>query len=385
MTMRFATGSLTALCLAATIGTATAVDANDVSAKAETIFRPIIEEYDIPGLVVGVTQNGKHTIYATGLASRADNRPATPDTIFELGSVSKIFNVTLAALAEQRGALNLQDKVSKHLCAAPCTLGADLTLMDLATHHTGGMPLQVPDGIRDTKALVTWLKTWKPERSGARSYSNISIGLLGHITGQALGMNYRKAFETVLIPALGLENTWINVPKTAMKDYAYGYHQKTDKPIRVGKGVLDAEAYGVKSSARDMLNLLDIELGLGSAPDQLRKAVARTQEGQLKTANFVQDMIWEQYPWPVRLQEMLAGNSADFILKPQPATPIVPALPQQKDVILSKTGSTNGFGAYVAVLPGEKLGVVVLANRNYPNKKRIEATYALIRELLGGQ
>ncbi|SIQ27404.1 beta-lactamase class C [Rhizobium sp. RU20A] len=377
--------SAAALCLAATIGMATTARADDLSAKAAAAFQPIVKQYDIPGLVIGVTRNGEHAFYATGLASRADKRPATPDTLFELGSVSKIFNVTLAALAEQRGALRLEHTVAQHVCDTPCTIAGGLTLMDLATHHTGGMPLQVPDDIKDTTDLVGWLKAWKPQQPGSRSYSNISIGLLGHITGQAMGMSYRKAFATVLRPAIGLENTWIDVPKTAMADYAYGYHRTTNKPIRVGTGVLDAEAYGVKSSARDMLKLLDLELGVGAAPEDLRKAIARTQEGQLRTANFVQDMIWEQYPWPVPLQEMLAGNSADFILKPQPATPIVPALPQQKDVILSKTGSTNGFGAYVAILPGEKLGVVVLANRNYPNEERIKATHALIREVLGSQ
>lgn len=53
-------------------------------AEAEAAFAPVIKQYKIPGVVVGVTRNGKHSFYATGLASRADNRPATPDTLFEL-------------------------------------------------------------------------------------------------------------------------------------------------------------------------------------------------------------------------------------------------------------------------------------------------------------
>ncbi len=350
--------------------------------QARAAYAQSIEEYKIPGLVVGVTQNGHHRFYATGLASRADNRPVTPDTIFELGSISKVFNVTLAALAEQRGQLSLNDKVAHFLCADACSIGNDMTLMDLATHRSGGLPLQVPDNITDTKQLVNWLKNWKPPQPGARSYSNISIGLLGHITADAMGTSYTQAIQTVLLPELGLTDTWIDVPAKAMNRYAFGYDRKTDTPIRVTPGVLDAEAYGIKTTARDMLKLLDVELGVKKVSPQLKAAVRRTQEGQLKTTKFTQDMIWEQYAWPAPLETMKSANSYDFILNPQNAATIKPALPPQKDVILNKTGSTNGFGGYVAVLPGESLGIVVLANRNYPNEARISATYSLIKALL---
>ncbi|MBB4189332.1 beta-lactamase class C [Sinorhizobium terangae] len=350
--------------------------------KASAAFAGVIEEYKIPGLVVGMTKNGEHGFYATGLASSADNRPVNPDTLFELGSISKVFNVTLAALAEQRGQLSLDDKVSRHLCADACSIGNDMILMDLATHHSGGLPLQVPDDIADTKELVNWLQDWQPPQPGTRSYSNISIGLLGHIAASAMEMDYTQAVETVLIPAFGLENTFIDVPAKAMDNYAFGYERKTDKPIRVTPGVLDAEAYGIKSSARDMLKLLDVELGNATVSPELKAAVERTREGQFRTAKFTQDMIWEQYPWPVDLETMVAGNGYDFILHPQKAERIKPALAPQKDVIINKTGSTNGFGGYVVLLPRENLGIVVLANRNYPNEARVRATYALIEALL---
>jgi beta-lactamase class C len=353
-------------------------------AMAQQAFAGAIEAYKIPGLVVGVTYHGKHYFYATGVASRAGNQPVTPDTIFELGSISKIFTATLAALAEERGKLSLNDKASRYLCADACKIGDDMTLMDLATHHSGGLPLQVPDGVTDIDALVAWLKSWNPPQQGTRSYSNISIGLLGYITAKAFGVPYARAAETMLFPALGLQHTWIDVPEKAMKNYAYGYDRKTDRPIRVAPGVLDAEAYGVKSSARDMLELLDAELGGGNISPELKAAIGRTQEGRFKTAFFTQDMIWEQYPWPVRLKTLLSGNGYDFIMHPQPVEKITPALPPRKNVILDKTGSTNGFGGYVAVLPGERLGIVVLANRNYPNEARIKAAYSLIRALITG-
>jgi len=355
--------------------------AEDFTARAGAFFEPVVKQYDIPGLVVGVTKKGVHQFYTVGLASRADNRPVTPDTLFELGSMSKLFNVTLAALAEGHGKLSLDDTVAHHVCADACAIGDHLTLMDLATHHSGGLPLQVPDGISDVNGLVRWLKDWHPPQPGARSYSNISIGMLGYISGKAMGSSYEQAVQDVLFPAFGLQHTWIDVPKDDTDQYAYGYDRKTNAPIRVSPGVLDAEAYGVKSSARDMLTVLDIELGRGKASDELRKAVERTHEGQYHTAFFTQDMIWEQYPWPTELQTMMSGNGYDFIMKPQPVDKITPPLTPQKDVILNKTGSTNGFGGYIAMVPREGLGIVVLANKNYPNEARVKATYSLIKAL----
>lgn len=351
-------------------------------ADARKAFASAIEQYKIPGLVVGVTRKGEHQFYATGLASRTDNRAVTPDTLFELGSISKIFNATLAALAEQRGQLSLKDQAARYLCENECTLGNDLTLMDLATHHSGGLPLQIPDTVANTQQLVDWLKGWKPSHPGYRSYSNISIGLLGHITSHAMNVSYREAIEKDLFPKLGLRNTWIDVPTDKSNEYAFGYDRKTDQPIRVTPGVLDAEAYGVKSSARDMLQLLDVELGVAKVSPEIEAAVSRTQEGQFLTKMFVQDMIWEQYPWPTTAEAMKAANTYDFILHPQPMEKIDPVLPPQKNVVLNKTGSTNGFGGYVAVLPGEGMGIVVLANRNYPNDARISATFDLIKALL---
>ncbi|WP_230382916.1 class C beta-lactamase [Paracoccus shanxieyensis] len=373
MTTRFA-GALALSLTAAGPGLA-----QDLAPAAEAAFREAIARHDIPGLVVGVTHHGRHSFYTTGLASRQDGREVTPDTLFELGSISKIFTVTLAALAEERGKLSLDAPLATHLPQLDKTPAGALTLMDLATHHSGGMPLQVPDAAGSTEDVIAWLAGWTPPQPGARSYSNVSIGLLGHVTAQAFEMPYADAAQQVLFPAMGLTDSWITVPAQRMPDYAWGYDRKTDAAIRVNPGVLDAEAYGVKSSARDLVKLLDLQLGHGGS-SALRAAIQRTQQGQGRTEYFTQAMIWESYPWPAATQAMVAGNGTDFILSPQPMQMIAPRLPQ--GVILNKTGATNGFGGYVALIPSEDLGIVVLANRNYPNEARVRATHDLIQRLL---
>ncbi|WP_408886018.1 serine hydrolase [Komagataeibacter melaceti] len=166
-----------------------------------------------------------------------------------------------------------------------------------------------------------------------------------------------------------------------MAHYAWGYDRKTNAPIRMNPGVLAEEAYGVKSSASDILKVLDVEMGCGKASEELHKAVTRTHEGQYTTAFFTQDMIWEQYDWPASLQKITLGNGYDFIMKPQPEKKLSPALAPQKNVLLNKTGSTNGFGGYIAMLPSKNIGIVVLANKNHPNEARVKAVYSLIESL----
>ncbi|MFU1476351.1 serine hydrolase [Roseovarius sp. C7] len=358
-------------------------ETGDMGAKIDAHFGPVLAARDVPGAVIGVIYQGEHHLWTQGLADRESGAAVTGDTLFELGSISKLFNVTLTALAQERGQLGLGDRVEVHLPELEGTAFGALQLRDLGAHHSGGLPLQVPDEVGDVAALIEWLKTWEPETPGARSYSNISVGLLGHISAKAMGTSYAEALEGDLLPAMGLNDTWVEVPQSAMPRYAFGYHRETDAPIRVTPGVLDAEAYGVKSSGADMLRLLDIYLGHAEVEAPVAAAIKTTLDGFGRTEAYVQHQIWESYPWPVEEPRLQLGNSYDFILKPQPMERVDPPSPPSRAALFNKTGATNGFGGYIVMLPEADLGVIYLGNRNIPNAERITATYGLIGDILG--
>lgn len=96
---------------------------------------------------------------------------------------------------------------------------------------------------------------------------------------------------------------------------------------------------------------------------------------------MTQSLIWEEYPLPVALDTLLAGNGYEMILEPRAANLIEPLQKPRDEVWINKTGSTNGFGAYVVMVPTEQTGLVMLANRNYPNDARVQAAFRILSDL----
>jgi beta-lactamase class C len=381
---QFAKNVLASAAVPALLGIKSAFGASDEARLRKAIddaLKPAIAKYGLPGVAVGLTIDGARHFVEYGSASPKAHVAVTRDTLFELGSISKTFTATLATLAEIEGKLSLYDTVGAHMPELKDHPIGNVRLLDLGTHTGGGFPLQLPAGVDTDAQLMNWYRAWAPKyAAGAmRTYANPSIALLGKVTARAMGQSFQSLAQGRLFPALGLKRTFIAVPKSEMPTYAWGTNGE-GKAVRVSPSPISTEAYGVKSNAVDMVAFLEANMSPGRVPDPVARAVLATHTGYYRTGPFIQDLIWEQYLYPAKLDDMVEGNSVSF--KPVPATAIEPPMPPRADAILNKTGSTGGFGAYVVCIPAKKAGMVILANKGYPNPVRTRVAWQVLSQAM---
>lgn len=359
---------------------AAAADSARIGAVVDAAIRPVMAEYDVPGIAVAVTVDGKPMFFNYGVASRESGAPVSESTLFELGSISKLFTATLASYAVVQGKLSLADHPGKYMPQLKGSAIDRATVLHLGTYTAGGLPLQFPDEFDNDDRTVAYFRQWKADAAAGtqRRYSNPSLGLFGYVAARALKTGFADAIEMQLFPQLGLRHSYIGVPSSAMADYAWGYN-KANKAVRVNPGAFADEAYGIKSSAADMIAFVQANI----APDRLaapmRRAVEGTHVGYFQVGDMVQGLGWEQYAYPVTLQRLLAGNSVTMLMDANAVTPIHGA--RSGPTLFNKTGSTSGFGAYMAFVPEKNIGIVMLANRSFPIPARVKAAHAILEQL----
>lgn len=359
-------------------------DYESVRKVVDASIAPLMKKAGIPGMAVGVSRGGKKYCFYYGVSSLSTRDAVTENTLFEIGSISKTMTMTLASLAQIDGKFSLEDKVSKFLPNLKGSAFGDLSLLNLATHTSGGLPLQLPEHVTSESTLMNYLKSWKPKKAPGtvRNYANPGIGMLGYITAHCLDQKYDQLIEDALFKPLGMQNSHIEVPAAELKNYAQGYNDKS-APVRMHKAVLSSEAYGVKTTASDLIRFLNCNMSEISINQKLQQAILNTHTGYFKVGAMTQDGIWEQYALPVAEKDLLDGSSHAVIFESPQVTKITPPEPPRKDVWIHKTGSTAGFAAYVAFIPSEKLGIVLLANKSYPIEDRIIAARKVLSSLGG--
>ncbi len=360
------------------------VDRNLIERAVDEAIHPVMQENNVPGMAVAITVQGKDYFFNYGVASKESGQKVSERTIFEIGSLSKTFTATLASYAQARGNLSFTDKASKYLPALAGSSFDTISLLDLGTYTAGGLPLQFPEAVSDPDKMVAYYKSWHPAYAAGtrRLYSNPSIGLFGYLAASSMGQPFDELMEKTLFPALGLAHTYIKVPQDRMSDYAYGY-SKDGQPIRVKPGMLDSEAYGVKTTAADMIRFIEANMNDAKLDATFQQAIATTHTGYYKVGDMTQGLGWEIYAYPTSLEQLLVGNSTQMALEAHEVTRLAPLQPTRPAVLLNKTGSTNGFGAYAAFIPAKNIGIVILANKNYPIPARVKAAYQILTVLDG--
>lgn len=356
--------------------------ADDLRAVVDASVKPLMQQQSIPGLVVGVIKDGKAQYFNYGVASKDAKQPVSENTLFEIGSVSKTFTATLAGYAVASGKLTLTDPASQYLPALRGGKFDHISLLNLGTYTAGGLPLQFPREADNTQHMISYFQQWKPDFAPGtqRLYSNPSLGLFGYLAAQSLKQPFDQLMEKTLLPKLGLKHTFVTVPERQMNLYAQGYG-KDGKPVRVGPGAMDSEAYGIKTSASDLLHYVEVNMRPATLDPVLQQAITTTHTGYYTVEGMTQGLGWEMYPYPIKLDALVEGNSTKMAMEPHPVNWLTPSQAPRADTLVNKTGSTNGFGAYVAYVPSKDMGVVILANKNYPNAERVKVAHAILSAL----
>jgi beta-lactamase class C len=165
--------------------------------KIDAAAQALMQEHGVPGLVIAITRDGRHEFHQYGVASRQTKAKVSPDTLFEVGSISKTYTATLATYAEALGKLSLGDSPARFVPALQGSAFAKLNLIHLGTHTGGGFPLQVPDAVRNDAQLMDYLKAWTPQYAAGtyRTYANPSIGMLGVVAAKSLDQPFTQAME----------------------------------------------------------------------------------------------------------------------------------------------------------------------------------------------
>lgn len=313
------------------------------------IRRILVERIDAfhqgVGIVVGVIEPRGRRVVAYGSLDKGDPRPLNGDTIFEIGSVTKVFTSLALADMVQRGEVALTDPVAKYLPAevkVPERGGRSITLGDLST-HTSGLP-RMPSNFHPkdpanpyadytVEQLYQFLSSCQLTRDiGSQfEYSNLGGGLLGLALARRAGVDYEALVRSRITGPLGMNSTGIALTPEMKARLAVGHNAKLeatpnwDLPALAGAGAL-------RSSANDMLTFLAANLGYVKSP--LAPAMASMLAVRRPTS-------------AAGLGEIGLG----WLIAKRPAGEIV-----------WHNGGTGGYRSFVGFDAKSGVGVVVLSN-----------------------
>jgi serine-type D-Ala-D-Ala carboxypeptidase/endopeptidase len=261
----------------------------DVPVPSEAELRKILvqridEERQSVGLVVGLLEPTGRRLVSHGELERGDPRPLTGDTIFEIGSVTKVFTALLLMDMVERSEVALSDPVAMYLPAGitvPRRKGREITLQDLATHRSGlprlpsnFLPADPSNPYRDygVEQLYEFLSCYELPRDvdSQVEYSNLGFGLLGHALERRAGLDYESLLRARVLDPLAMSSTRMALTQEMNARLASGHDGKLE---RVGSWDLStlAGAGALRSTANDLLTFLGAQLDDAAPP--LRNAM----------------------------------------------------------------------------------------------------------------
>ncbi|QUS38366.1 serine hydrolase [Tardiphaga alba] len=309
--------------------------------------------HDRGGLAVAVHAAGQTQIFTYGFADQAARRRITSDTLFNLASVRKLFEATLVSLGSIRGDFSLDDPASKYLPELSGDYVKRVTIGQLATHTSGLLlPTDHPPWPTDSYSLSRFLESlnsWTPkageEPGKQRVYTHAGYVLLQLVLERRYGRPIGELISRYVLKPLGMKETFL--PERGLGDQAQlapkylarvvqGYDDDGSiiGPPGHQQGYYTFPGTGqMFSSPKDLAIFLAASLDNHVVDPQLRQALKMTQQEMFRVdTGFGQAIAWEN----------VHRNGIEVVDKP---------------------GGLNNATAYIGLMPRQRMGVVLLANR----------------------
>ncbi|MGD0259964.1 MAG: serine hydrolase domain-containing protein [Verrucomicrobiota bacterium] len=297
-----------------------------------------MQQHRIPGLTLKIIRDGKTIKTAAyGLANLELNVPAKPETVFEVGSITKQFTAAGILLLAQEGKLSVDDKISKHLKDTPETW-ADVTIRHLLTHtsgiknYTGLNGYQLWRHLTQEQFIQSIGKEPMEFQPGdSWKYCNTGFNLLGYIIENVSGMNYWDFLSQRIFQPLGMTATTNRRPSLIIPNRAAGYEQTNRMWINRDSDL--TEVFSAGAIASTVGDLAKWNAALDS--DRLLNAASKQQ-------------MWT----PVKLND---GKTRKYGFGWN-----VDAVEGHKNI--GHGGSTSGFSASIQRFPDDRLAIIILTN-----------------------
>lgn len=334
-------------------------DTDNIVKPAVTAF---MEKNQVPGAAVILYVNSKPYAYYFGYANRDKKTPVNQNTIFELGSITKIMTSLLLAQEVDAAKVQLDDSVTPYLTTLSPAF-EDITLLNLAT-HTAGLPLNTPDAIKTEHDWNKYAETWRPPYSPDEKWidSNIGMGLLGEAMEVVTHKNLDQLYRTRILLPLKMRPMGLVVPAQWKKAIAQGYDGQ-GSPVKPSPLGAFPSAYGMRASAQDMQHFLAAAIGLPGTPDRILYPIRMTQTAYVELPDWDQGLAWQIHDLsPDDIKDLLQDKQPD-LLKPVKVREMIEKPLFDGNSLIDKTGTTQGFRAYIAVIPNKNTGIVILANK----------------------
>ena len=308
------------------------------------------------GVVVALIQNGSITYKSYGRRSLAFEGPPDKKCVFEIGSVTKVFNTIVLAKMHLQGRLKISDVIAKHNPLVKWPGAKVVRLEQLATHMSGLPPIFYGDrwqGLLNSrnpfgdfskdKFLEALLELPVPEPaktfSFKENYSNIGAALLGMTLSNIDEDSYEGTILSGILKPLGLYDTSIKLSSDQSKRFVDGHDIKLDKTSHWTFQAF-APAGAFHSTAEDLAKfvLANINAYAGDKDDKLMEALRFSHQKRFETKEVSVGLGW-----------FIDGFTNTVFHR----------------------GGTFGFTSLVAFNVESKTGVVVLSNTGYEGGKRV--------------